>query len=116
MQRNEDKRILGMDQHDLSLFTRRYGIVLVMIAMFIILALSSSAFLTFGNITNVLSTVALNGVLAMGMVFVITAGGIDLSIGSMLALASTFIGIVLQATGNIPLACLGAVAICTLFG
>ncbi len=116
MLRNENKRVLGMDQHDLSLFTRRYGIVFVMIAMFIILSLSSSAFLTFGNVTNVLSTVALNGVLAMGMVFVITAGGIDLSIGAMLALASTFIGIVLEATGNIFLACVGAVAICTLFG
>lgn len=116
MLRNENKRVLGMDQHDLSLFTRRYGIVFVMIAMFIILSLSSSAFLTLGNVTNVLSTVALNGVLAMGMVFVITAGGIDLSIGAMLALASTFIGIVLEATGNIFLACVGAVAICTLFG
>ena len=115
MQQN-DKRVLGMDQHDLSLFTRRYGIVFVMIAMFIILSLSSSAFLTVGNITNVLSTVALNGVLAMGMVFVITAGGIDLSIGAMLALASTFIGIILQYTGNIALACFGAIAICTLFG
>ena len=116
MRLNENKRVLGMDQHDLSLFTRRYGIGLVMIAMFIILSLSSSSFLTIGNVTNVLSTVALNGVLAMGMVFVITAGGIDLSIGAMLALASTFIGIVLEATGNIFLACVGAVAVCTLFG
>ena len=116
MERNEDKHILGMDQHDLSLFTRRYGIVFIMIAMFIILSISSHSFLTISNITNVLSTVALNGVLAMGMVFVITAGGIDLSIGAMLALASTFIGIVLQATGNILLACLGAILICTLFG
>ncbi|NLI41948.1 MAG: ABC transporter permease [Caldisericales bacterium] len=68
------------------------------------------------NILNVLSTVALNGILAMGMVFVITAGGIDLSIGSLLALASTTIGIVLQATGSIPLACVTAVVICTFFG
>ena len=116
MQQYENKRILGMDQHDLSLFTRRYGIVFIMIAMFVVLSLSSSAFLTFGNVTNILSTVALNGVLAMGMVFVITAGGIDLSIGAMLALSSTFIGIVLEATGNIALACLGSIAVCTLFG
>lgn len=116
MERNDNKRILGMDQHDLSLFTRRYGIVFIMIAMFIALSLSTSSFLTLGNVTNVLSTVALNGVLAMGMVFVITAGGIDLSIGAMLALASTFIGIVLEYTGSIPLACIGAVGICTLFG
>lgn len=116
MEQVKEKKILGMNQHDFNLFMKRYGIVFVMIAMFVILSVSSSNFLKINNIMNVLSTVALNGILAMGMVFVITAGGIDLSIGSMLALASTTIGIILQATGNIPLACIAAVAICTFFG
>jgi ribose/xylose/arabinose/galactoside ABC-type transport system permease subunit len=59
--------------------------------------------------------VALNGVLAMGMVFVITAGGIDLSIGAMLALSSTFIGIICrppETRAGLP----GSIAVCTLFG
>ncbi len=116
MEKANEKKILGMDQHDLSLFMKRYGIVFIMVGMFLILSVSSPNFLKINNITNVFSTVALNGVLAMGMVFVITAGGIDLSIGSMLALASTTIGIVLQATGNIPLACIAAIIICTFFG
>ena len=111
-----DRRILGMDQHDFSLFMKRYGIGLVMVGMFVILSIASPKFLTLGNITNVLSTVALNGVLAMGMVFVITAEGIDLSIGAMLALASTTIGIVLQATGSNLLSCIAAVLICSIFG
>ena len=110
------KKILGMNQHDFNMFTKRYGIVFIMIAMFIILSITSPNFLKINNLTNVLSTVALNGVLAMGMVFVITAGGIDLSIGSMLALASTTIGIVLSFNGNILLACVAAVAFCALFG
>jgi ribose/xylose/arabinose/galactoside ABC-type transport system permease subunit len=116
MEKSQEKKILGMNQHDFSLFMKRYGIVFVMIGMFVILSVSSTKFLKMNNILNVLSTVALNGILAMGMVFVITAGGIDLSIGSLLALASTTIGIVLQATGNIPLACVTAVVICTFFG
>ncbi len=116
MENVKEKKILGMDQHELSLFMKRYGIVFIMVGMFLILSISSPNFLKINNITNVFSTVALNGVLAMGMVFVITAGGIDLSIGSMLALASTTIGIVLQATGNIPLSCVAAVLICTVFG
>ena len=116
MEKSQEKKILGMNQHDFSLFMKRYGIVFVMIGMFVILSVSSTKFLKMNNILNVLSTVALNGILAMGMVFVITAGGIDLSIGSLLALASTTIGIVLQATGNIPLSCIVAVAVCTFFG
>ncbi|GAP40480.1 ABC transporter permease [Flexilinea flocculi] len=116
MEKSQEKKILGMNQHDFSLFMKRYGIVFVMIGMFVILSVSSTKFLKMNNILNVLSTVALNGILAMGMVFVITAGGIDLSIGSLLALASTTIGIVLQATGSIPLACVTAVVICTFFG
>jgi putative xylitol transport system permease protein len=68
------KKILGMDQHDFNLFMKRYGIGFVMIGMFLILSVASPSFLSVNNITNVLSTVAINGVLAMGMVFVITAG------------------------------------------
>lgn len=116
MDAKKEKRILGMDQHDFSLFMKRYGIVFVMIGMFIVLSIASPKFLTMSNITNVLSTVALNGVLAMGMVFVITAGGIDLSIGSMLALASTTIGVVLQLTGDNLHACIAAVIACGILG
>jgi ribose/xylose/arabinose/galactoside ABC-type transport system permease subunit len=107
---------LGMDQQDFSLFMKRYGIVFVMIAMFVILSFASPSFLSVNNITNVLSTVALNGVLAMGMVIVITAGGIDLSIGAMLALASTTVGVMLKMTGNNLIACAAAVLICTILG
>lgn len=83
MEKSQEKKILGMNQHDFSLFMKRYGIVFVMIGMFVILSVSSTKFLKMNNILNVLSTVALNGILAMGMVFVITAGGIDLSIGPL---------------------------------
>jgi ribose/xylose/arabinose/galactoside ABC-type transport system permease subunit len=114
MQKN--KLILGMDQHDFNLFIKRYGIVFVMIGMFVLLTIVSPAFLTINNIRNVLVMVSINGVLALGMVFVITAGGIDLSIGAMLALASTTIGVVLQMTGNNLLACVAAVLICGIFG
>lgn len=116
MNAKQERKILGMDQHDFSLFMKRYGIVFVMIGMFLILTFASPKFLTAANILNVLSTVALNGVLALGMVFVITAGGIDLSIGSLLALASTTIGVVLQITGDNVLACVAAVAVCGLLG
>jgi len=108
--------LLKMDQQEFNLFMKRYGIGLVMFGMFIILSIASPRFLTVNNLTNVLTTVSLNGILAMGMVFVITAEGIDLSIGSMLALGSVTIGLVLNATGSIFLAAVASIVVCAIFG
>ena len=110
------KKFLGMDQNDFNIFMRRYGIGFVMLGMICLLAIVSPTFRTRGNVISILLQVSLNGLLALGMVFVITAGGIDLSIGSMLALSSVIIGVVLNATGNIVLACILAVLANTLFG
>lgn len=107
---------LGWDKDDVNMFMKRYGIGFVMLGMFVILAIVSPKFLTLGNITNVLTTISLNGVLAMGMVFVITAAGIDLSIGSMLALGSVTIGLVLKATESMVFASVTSIAVCALFG
>lgn len=48
------------------------------------------AFLTEGNISTVLRLAAAIGVVSVGMTFVISAGGIDLSVGSMVALSSVW--------------------------
>lgn len=98
-----------------ALFYRRYGIGIVMIAMIVILSITTK-FLSANNILNVLSTISINGALACGMVFVITAGGIDLSVGSMLAWGSIVIGIVLRDVGSIPLAVFLAILTCAGFG
>jgi ribose transport system permease protein len=47
-------------------------------------------FLTQANLTDIVRQVSENGIIALGMTFVILTGGIDLSVGSMLALSSTF--------------------------
>lgn len=110
------KKILGMNQNEFNIFMRRYGIGVVMLGMIVTLAIVSPTFRTSGNIISILLQVSINGILALGMVFVITAGGIDLSIGSMLALSSVIIGVMLNATENILLACVASVIINTLFG
>jgi ribose transport system permease protein len=51
------------------------------------MAFSSQHFLTFQNIINVARQVSINAILAAGMTFVILMGGIDLSVGSALAVA-----------------------------
>ncbi len=61
------------------------GPILALVALIILGASLNSNFLGYGNVTNVLARSAFIGIIAVGMTFVITAGGIDLSVGSMAA-------------------------------
>ncbi|MEH6738489.1 MAG: ABC transporter permease [Sulfitobacter sp.] len=61
------------------------GPILALVVLVIIGTLMNGNFLSTGNITNVLSRSAFIGIIAVGMTFVITAGGLDLSVGSMAA-------------------------------
>lgn len=111
-----NRKILGMDQNDFAIFSRRYGIGAVMVFMILLLAIASPTFRTSGNVISIMLQVSMNGILALGMVFVITGGGIDLSIGSQLALTSVIVGTVLNSSGNIVLACVLAILATSFFG
>ncbi|WP_179378582.1 ABC transporter permease [Jannaschia marina] len=64
---------------------RVLGPILALVALIVVGALLNSNFLSAGNVTNVLSRSAFIGIIAVGMTFVITSGGLDLSVGSMAA-------------------------------
>lgn len=66
---------------------RKYGIIIVLILMIIMLSIVQPAFLSATNIFNVLTQSCIFGIMALGMTFVIISKGIDLSVGSVLALA-----------------------------
>ena len=70
---------------------RDYGILLVIAILFILGSLLSPQFLHVGNLTNILRQASIQGFVALGMTFVILSGGIDLSIGSVVALASVLV-------------------------
>lgn len=109
--------VLNVDKKDRSAFMRKYGVGLVLLMMVVIMVIVSPVFRTWSNTISILLQVAINGILALGMVFVITAGGIDLSIGSMLALAGSIVGVMLTANASqIPQACALAVVACAAFG
>ncbi|EGD04768.1 ABC transporter permease, partial [Burkholderia sp. TJI49] len=61
------------------------GLVVVCIAMMI----ASPGFLSAANLENVLRQVSINAIIAVGMTCVILTGGIDLSVGSVMALSGT---------------------------
>lgn len=67
----------------------------------IIVSFTSPAFLTLKNFTNVLRQISINAIIAFGMSFVITAGGIDLSVGSIVGIAG--VGMGLLATSEHPI-------------
>lgn len=69
---------------------RRFGIFFALVIIVIILSCITSSFLTGENILNVIRQISFNGMVAIGMTFVIITGGIDLSVGSVLALGALF--------------------------
>jgi len=73
-----------------------YAIFGALVVEFVFLAMSSEAFLTPGNLMNVLRQNAFTAILAAGMSFAILTGGIDLSVGSVVALAGVLCADVLQ--------------------
>jgi putative xylitol transport system permease protein len=70
-----------------KVFIQEYGIFFAFLLLAFILSVSNRYFLTPGNISNILLQTSINGVLAIGMTFVILTRGIDLSVGSVVALA-----------------------------
>ncbi len=73
-----------------------FGTLLVLIILF---AIASPNFLTFSNITTILLSTAVIGVLALGTTFVIVTGGIDLSIGTGMTMASVITALAMTAWG-----------------
>lgn len=79
-------------------------------------AVASPAFLSWANLENVLEQTARNAILAVGMTCVILTGGIDLSVGSVMALAGIVAGLAMERGVWVPVAVLGALAVGLLAG
>ncbi|HWJ86084.1 MAG TPA: ABC transporter permease [Cellulomonas sp.] len=70
---------------------RNLGLVIALVALCAVGVITAGErFLSVNNIVTILSLAAVTGVLSIGMTFVITGGGIDLSVGSVLGLASVW--------------------------
>jgi len=69
-------------------FTQKLGALLGLIILIIIVTILNPSFIDPLNILNLLRQVSINALIAFGMTFVVLTGGIDLSVGSILALSS----------------------------
>ena len=76
---------------------REAGIGIALLLMIIAFSTLAPHFTDESNITNILTQVTINLIMATGMTFVILIGGIDLSVGSVLAFTAMVAGLVLKA-------------------
>ncbi|MCX7852595.1 MAG: ribose ABC transporter permease [Anaerolineae bacterium] len=95
---------------------RRYGLVLSFLLLCLALTLLSDRFLTASNLLNVLRQATINGIIAVGMTYVILTAGIDLSVGSVLALATVVAADLMQTGLPVPLGVLAGLGVGTLLG
>ncbi len=94
----------------------RVGIALVLLLLIVLMAVLAPNFLTVDNALNVARAVSINAILAAGLTLIILTGGIDLSVGSIVAVSGVG-AVLLWSNGTpTPLAVLGGVAIGALAG
>ena len=75
---------------------RRFGTVIGLVVLCAILWILTPYFLTVSNLLNIAEQTSINAIVAVGMTFVILSGGIDLSVGSIVALAGVVLGLALR--------------------
>lgn len=84
-----------------KVFLSQYGTVIGLILVIVVIACLKPKFLGLENILNVLRQSSINGLLAIGMTFVVLTGGIDLSVGSIVGASGIFAALLAQ-NHNLP--------------
>ncbi len=92
------------------------GVSTILILLFLFLSVSSPYFLTAENISNLLLHSVFIMIVAFGTMFVLTAGGIDLSVGSILGLCSGVCGWLMIQGLNMWIAILAGLALGAIIG
>ncbi|MGE5461738.1 MAG: ABC transporter permease, partial [Syntrophothermus sp.] len=88
-----------------------------LILLFIVFSIASPYFLTFDNVIGILLATAVNGVLALGVTFVIITAGIDLSVGTVMTFSAVMTGVFITNLHlPVPFGILGGVLAGTLAG
>ncbi|WP_319756679.1 ABC transporter permease [uncultured Sphaerochaeta sp.] len=92
------------------------NLLVIVIVLMVILSFATKNFFTVNNLRNLVRQTSVNGIIALGMTFVIISGGIDLSVGSVVGVASIVVAKLLVAGIGIFPAILIALLVCVLLG
>ncbi|MFK5279733.1 ABC transporter permease, partial [Lacticaseibacillus paracasei] len=101
---------------DVKKIFSRLGPLLALVVLVILVTIMSPTFVSPANLLNLLRQVSINAVIAFGMTFVILTGGIDLSVGSILALSGAVTASMLASGFAAPLALLAGLVLGAIFG
>lgn len=105
-----------LKKNNLGKSIRQFALLFVVVIIIVVMSIISDTFLTSTNIINILRQISLNGILAVGMTFVILTGGIDLSVGSVVAISGVISGSLLMKGFNSSIAILIALLCSLLLG
>ena len=97
-------------------FFDKYRSLIALALLVVVVSILSPSFLTTKNIFNVLRQTSVNAIIAAGMTFVILTGGIDLSVGSILAISGAVCASMLVSGTNMIIAIIVALAIGAVVG
>lgn len=98
-------------KEQLTNILKTYGMILAFVLVCAVLAMLSPVFLTVNNLLNVVRQSSIIGIMAVGVTFVILSGGIDLSVGSVMAVSGMIAAGSMQNGAGIGAAILIALAV-----
>jgi ribose transport system permease protein len=99
-----------------DILLRDYGIAIALAAEVVLFSQLSAYFFTAENILNITLQISIIAIIAVGMTFVILTGGIDLSVGAVVAFTGIITTSVLKSHGSLPLLFPIAIAVGLLVG
>ncbi|RBW52525.1 ABC transporter permease [Ruegeria sp. A3M17] len=95
---------------------RETGLIVIILGLFVIMSFASPYFLTWANMRAMSMAFAVDGLLVIGMTILLISGGIDLSVGSVTALAMVIAGWLFLSGIDPWVASAMAIALCTAIG
>ena len=93
-----------------------YSLYMLLFVLMVAVSFANKNFLSVQNIKNIFQQISINGILAVGMTFVIITGGIDLSVGSLLGFSGVIAASLVSGGGNPFYAVLAGIIAGLLFG
>ena len=96
---------------------RKYAILIVLIVLVVVFSVLSPAFATFNNAMNVVRQISMMGIVTVGFTFILLGGGLDLSVGSQMAVMNVAVAMLIRdVIMNPVLAILIGIAMTTIIG
>lgn len=108
---------LSIDMASIGAFIARFGALFGLIILVLVLTFASPVFMSVDNVSNIARQMVVNALLALGLLLAILTAGIDLSVGSILAVSMCTLAILaIKLHVNPYLAMIIALAVGLLFG